>query len=127
MKSKYSALLLLVLMMPLALPAASKNSAKVTFEDRVTVGGTQVPAGDYRVQWEGTGTSVVARFMQGDKVIASAPATLVQANSPYDEAVDLTPGDNNSKILHAIEWRNKSLRFDQANGPLASATGNTEK
>lgn len=125
MKSKYSALLLLVLMMPLALSAASKNSAKVTFGDTVTIGGTQVPAGDYRVQWEGTGTSVVAKFMQGDKVIASAPATLVQANSPYDQAVDLTPGDNNSQVLHAIEWSHRSLQFDQANG--SSLAANAEK
>jgi len=128
MKSKCSVLLSLVLMMPLASSAASKNSAKVTFDDTVTVGGTQVPAGNYRVQWEGTGTSVTARIMQGDKVIASAPAILVHVKSPYsDEAVSVGPGDNNSKVLQAIEWSHQSLQFDQTSGSLASTVGNTQK
>jgi hypothetical protein len=127
MKAKYTTLLSLVLMAPLASSAASKNSARVTFEDAVTVGRTQVAAGSYRIQWEGTGPSVTARIMQRDKVIASAPATLVRARSPYDQAVYVEPGDNESKILKAIEWSHQSLQFDQTGGSLASTAGNAKK
>jgi hypothetical protein len=124
MKSKHALLFSLVLMMPLALSAASTNSSKVTFDETVIVGGTQVPAGDYRVQWEGTGSSVEVSIIQGKKVIASAPATLVHERSPYgEEAVQVSPGD---RVLRGIKWSHQSLNFDQAGGP-STATDNTNK
>src|SRR5438105_3709756 len=83
-RMKYTAILALLLMAPAALLAAPKNSANVTFTETVTINGTQIPAGDYRVQWQGTGTAVEASILQGKQVLASAPATLVNAKNEYD-------------------------------------------
>jgi hypothetical protein len=114
MKSKYTALLSLVLMMtPLSLLAASHYSQSVTISDPVTVGGTQVPAGTYRVQWDGTGT-VTATIQKGKKVVASVPATATTSKSNYDGALET---DGNT--LQGIDWHNVSLRF---NGAAAAAT-----
>jgi len=117
MKLKRATLFSLVLLMPLWTFASSKNSAKVTFESNVMLGDTQIPAGDYRVQWEGNGTSVKVSILQGKKVIVTAPATLVEGDTPYDQSVELKRGVNNSQVVQTIEWRNRSLRFDQAEGP----------
>lgn len=125
---KYTAILALMLMVSVALLAAPKNSASVTFPEAVTVNGTQVPAGDYRVEWHGTGTAVEASILHGKQVVASAPATLVNAKNDYEGAIETSDGQNNSKILQAIDWSNRSLRFDQASTspPSTGAAGATE-
>jgi len=112
---KHAVIVALMLMTPVALLAAPKNSASIRFTETVTINGTQVPAGNYRVQWQGTGASVEASILQGKKVLATAPATLVNGKSDYDGAVELRAGENHSKILEAIDWTNRSLRFDQGN------------
>jgi hypothetical protein len=114
MKSKYTAILSLVLLMtPLSLLAAPHYSQSVTLSDSVTVGGTQVPAGNYKVQWDGTG-SVNATIVQGKKVVATVPATVTEAKSNYDGALQ-TEG----KTLQGIDWHKVSIRF---NGSAAGAT-----
>jgi len=119
----------LMLIIPATVFAAPKNSANITFDMPVTVNGTQVPAGEYRVEWQGTGTSVQANFLQGKKVVASAPATLINGKTQYEGAVEVKQADNNSNILEAIDWSNRSLRFDQQNGGPAGSgptTGTSE-
>ena len=121
---KYAAIVALMLMPPVALLAAPKNSANITFTETVTINGASVPPGDYHVVWQGTGPSVEATILQGKKVLASAPATLISAKSEYDGAVETTEGPNSSKILQAIDWSNRSLRFDQDNSTSTTGAGN---
>jgi len=116
MKSKHTLLLSFMLMMPLALLAAAKNWAKVTFEQTVIVNGTQIPPGDYRVQWEGIGSSVRVNIMHGKETIATASARVIQEKSPYDAAIYL----NKENIIQSIEWRNQTVQFDQ--GDVSSST-----
>ena len=112
-----------MLMMPLALPAASKNKASITFEDTVIVNGTQIPPGDYRVQWEGTGSSVRVSIMKERETIATAPATVIQEKSPYnDTAIRFTNGNT----VQDIEWRNQMIRFDQVNASSSTSASSTK-
>ena len=113
-------ILTIMLIVPLALHAASKDRAKVTFDERVTIGGTQIPAGDYYVQWEGTGPSVAVTITKDKKVVASAPATLVEGKTAYDEAVALRK-EGNTMVVRFINWKERSLYFDQADAPSGSA------
>lgn len=117
MKTKYSALLSLVLMAAPMVFAAQHNSENVTLPDAVTVGGTEVPAGTYRVEWDGTG-SVTATIVKGKKVLASVPATVVAAKGNYDGAID-----TDGKTLQGIQWRKTSLQFSpNASTPAAATT-----
>src|SRR5579864_423409 len=118
---KYMAIAVFLLMVPMALFAAPKNSINVTFNETVTVNGTQVPPGDYRVEWQGTDAAVEASIVKGKKVVATAPATLVNAKTQYDGAVEMADGPNNLKVLQAIDWSNRSLRFDQGNSSTGAA------
>jgi hypothetical protein len=122
---KYTAIVALMLMAPVALLAAPKDSASITFTETLTVNGTAVPPGDYHIVWQGTGPSVEATILQGKKVVASAPATLVNAKTQYDGAIETSDGSNNSKVLEAIDWSNRSLRFGQTNAssPSTSTSG----
>lgn len=118
MKTRFSAALSLILMLtPLSLLAASRYSQTVKFPDSVTVGGTQVPAGTYRVQWDGTGT-VTASIVQGKKVVATAPANVVQTKTGFNGAIQ-----TDGKDLQGILWPSLSIEF--AHAPTASsASGN---
>ena len=121
---KYTAIVALMLMAPVVLLAAPKNSANVTFTETVTINGASVPPGDYHVVWQGTGPSVEATILQGKNVVASSPATLVDAQSEYDGAVETSDGNNNSKVLEAIDWSKRSLRFGRGNADsTTSAVG----
>ena len=117
---KYAAIVALMLTAPVALLAAPKDSGNVTFTEAVTINGASVPPGDYHVVWQGTGSSVEATILQGKKELASAPATLVNAKTQHDGAVETSDGSNNSKVLEAIDWSNRSLRFGQANASSPS-------
>ena len=122
---KYKLVAALMLMAPVALLAAPKDSANVTFTQTVNINGIAVPPGDYHVVWQGTAPSVEATILQGKKVVASAPATLVNAKTQYDGAVETSDGNDSSKVLEAIDWSKQSLRFGEANGssPATSVAG----
>ncbi len=117
---KYTAIVALMLMVPIALLAAPKDSANITFTETVTINGTAVPPGDYHIVWQGTGPSVEATILQGKNVLATAPATLVNAKTQYDGAIETSDGNDNSKVLEAIDWSNRSLRFGQENASSPS-------
>lgn len=57
----YCALVLALLSVP---AFAAKNSKSVNFPEAVTVGSTQLPAGDYSVTWNGTGSNVQVTIQQ---------------------------------------------------------------
>jgi hypothetical protein len=119
---KYTTIFALMLMVPVVLLAAPKNSANVTFTEPVTINGTAVPPGDYHIVWQGTGPTVEATILQGKKVFASSTAMLVIAKSEYDGAVETSDGNGNAKVLKAIDWSKRSLRFDQENATSPSST-----
>jgi hypothetical protein len=94
-------------MMPFALPAASRNWDNVTFENTVIVNGTQIPPGNYRVQWDGTGSSVRVSVIQKKETIATAPATVIQERSPYETAIHFT---NGNVVQYRMEKPDGSIR-----------------
>ena len=119
MKVKLAALpLLFVLTLSLAslaLAKGPKDSEHITITDQgVMVSGTELKPGDYHITWEGTGSVVQVTFKRGDKVVVTTAARLVNESSPYDGALQLKSMDNNTKVLEGIQWKKKSLVFDQS-------------
>jgi hypothetical protein len=87
--------------------AADKGSMKVF--DPTVVNGTQLSPGDYGLQWEGTGSNVQLKILQGKKVIATTSATLVQLNAPASQNMVATRNtDNHAKTLSGVSFRGKS-------------------
>ena len=91
----------------------SKESEHITLSDPVMVAGTLLKAGDYRIVWEGTGPVVQVTFKRGDKVVVTTSARLVNESSPYDGALQMKTMDSNVMVLQGIQWKKKSLVFDQ--------------
>jgi len=115
MKNKFTAVLSLALFLtPLSMFAAAKNSQNVHFTEAVTVNGTEIPAGNYKVEWEGSGATT-ATINQGKKVLATVPATVTPSKSAYDAALE-TEGKN----LQGIQFKNQTIRFNGSSAASAS-------
>jgi hypothetical protein len=73
----------------LASSAFASNKGSLQVRETVEVNGQQLPAGDYQVRWDGTGSDVEVSFMQGKKEVAKTSAKLVALDKPYgyDSAV----------------------------------------
>ena len=61
--------------------AGPRNSANIELDQPVTIAGTQLAPGQYKLIWEGNGPNVNVSFVEGKKTVATAPAKLV-SNPP---------------------------------------------
>lgn len=114
-RSLFLALLLVVI--PVFSFAATRKS--ITLSEPVAVGNTVLKPGDYKVEWDGSGSNVQVKFMQNNKEVATAPATVENTKSGYDGALDLTGATSGTRQLRAIDFKDTSIKFGQG----SSSTG----
>ncbi len=81
--------LVLGLAVLVATGAFASNRVSLHVGEAVEVNGQQLPAGDYQVRWQGSGSNVELTFMQGTKEVAKTSAKeVVLGQAPdYDAAV----------------------------------------
>jgi hypothetical protein len=112
----------------MAVSAFAANKGALAVSSPVNVGGKQIAAGEYSIQWEGSGPNVEASIMKGKKVVASAPARIVELNqsAPSDSAV-LKTNENGSRELAQARFSGKkfALEFGEQGG--AAAAGASSK
>ena len=100
----YAALLALV-----SVPVfAAKNSANVTIPHAVTVGTTQLPAGEYKVTWSETGSNAQVTLTRGTSVV-KLPAKVVEQK--HDNVTVLTNNKGGTEILQGINLTKVSVEF----------------
>ncbi len=102
--------------------AATKRSLQLT--DPVTVNGTTLKAGDYKVEWEGNGPNVELNIIQGKNVVAKVPAHVVELQSPAANDAALTRGsDNGPRTLTGVRFEGKKTALDFGDGGDSMASG----
>jgi opacity protein-like surface antigen len=100
----YAALLAL-----LSCPAfAAKNSEKVIIAHPVTVGATQLPAGEYKVTWSETSSNAQVTLTHGTSVV-KLPAKVVEQK--HDNVTVLTDNKGGTEILKGINFTKVSVEF----------------
>jgi hypothetical protein len=103
---KYSALLVFVAFsLSSGVFAKDRNEGKFSLTEAAQIGSTQLKAGDYKVTWEGTGSDVQVKILQGKDVVATTSAKLVNRSLPQD-AVTLG-GTSGRKTLEEIDFAGK--------------------
>lgn len=65
--------------------AGNSNKKSLHLYENVTVEGKQLPAGDYRVEWTGTGSDVTLNILKGKETVASVPARIVPVNVAFQQ------------------------------------------
>jgi hypothetical protein len=103
------------------------NKGQLQLNDPLTINGKQLAAGEYRLQWEGTGSSVELSILRGKTVVASVPARLVDLDRPAQ--ADLTivrMNADGSKALSEIRFGGKkySLAIGNESAKVDSTDGN---
>jgi hypothetical protein len=107
----------------MAAAAFAANKGTLAVSTPINVGGKQLAAGEYSVQWDGSGPNVEASIMKGRKVLATAPAHMVELNqsASSDSAVLRTNGDGSHDLAQArFSGKKFALEFGEQGGAAAS-------
>ena len=95
-----------------------------------SVGGTQLKAGSYTVQWDGQGEQVQLQILQGKKTLATVPAHMVKIDHPMrDNSVMVTPNSDGSQSVTRINFSKKdfALELDGEGGSGSGAGAGASK
>ena len=91
--------------------AKDKNETRITLSHSVQVGMTQLKPGDYKLQWDGSGSKVQVKFLKGKDVVATVPAKLEQAKNPQGTDAIETSDVSNVSTLIGLTSRMASSRW----------------
>jgi hypothetical protein len=117
------------LVMGLALLLASSafavTKASMTLINPASINGTKLKAGDYKLQWDGSGPSVEVGIMQGKNVIAKVPGKLVDLSAPaQNNAAIVQKGEDGNNTLAGARFEGKkySLQLGEASDGMQAGS-----
>ena len=108
----------------LASAAFAGEKASVKVYETVKVNGKSIPAGDYNVSWEGTGSNVQVSIQKGKETIATLPGQLEASNSaPASTGYSTRKEGDGSKSITTVFFAGKkyTLNLDQQSAASAQA------
>lgn len=108
----YCALILALLSAP---AFAAKNTQTVNFPDAVKVGASQLPAGDYKVSWDGTGSNVQVTLEQkGVHHPATATVTAKVEQSKNNHNGFILNSQGGANTIETMQFTKYNLTFTPA-------------
>ncbi|MBZ5681858.1 MAG: hypothetical protein LAO24_17310 [Acidobacteriia bacterium] len=91
--------------------AATKGSLQLNHP--VSVNGTQLKAGEYKVQWDGNGPNVEVSIIQGKNVVVKVPAHVVDLNTPsQNDAAVVQKNNDGSSTLAGVRFGGKKIALE---------------
>jgi hypothetical protein len=123
-KTKFTAgLLTISLLLAASAFAGNTNKGTLQLTDTVTVGGKQLPAGKYRVEWAGSGATVEVSISDGRETLAKVPAQVLplekaETTSGYTISTDQA----GNKALTEIFFGGKKYQLSIGEASAATAT-----
>jgi hypothetical protein len=106
-----SAVMSLALLVASGAFAATK--ANLTLNSPTTVNGTKLKAGDYKLEWDGSGPNVEVSVVQGKKVIAKVPGKVVELSTPaLNDAAVVNKNDDGTTSLAGARFQGKKYGLD---------------
>lgn len=102
--------LLLGLALVVASSAFAANQGSLQVQEPFTVSGQHLPAGEYKVKWEGTGSDVQVSILKGGKVVATSPAHILELkDSASQDSAVVRHNDDGSRSLAEIRFSGKKV------------------
>jgi hypothetical protein len=117
-----SKLVVLVVSLLLTVGAFAGDTHKASLQtlDTLQVNGKSLPAGEYKVTWEGNGPAVQLNILKNGQVVATSSAQVVELNNkPANDAAVTAVNPDGTKTLQEIRFAGKKFAF--ALGPSAQA------
>ncbi len=127
-RTKFTAgLLTFSLLLAASAIAGNANKGTLQLTDTVIVGGKQLPAGKYRVEWAGSGSTVEVSISDGRETLAKVPAQVLplekaQTTSGYTISTDQA----GNKALTEIFFGGKKYQLSIGEASAATATPSDE-
>jgi len=91
--------------------AATKGSLQISHP--VMVNGTTLKPGDYKVEWENSGSNVEVSIMQGKSVLAKTTAHQVELAAPAsNDAIVIVKNDNGTSSLTGLRFEGKQFGLE---------------
>jgi len=104
---------------------ASSNKGSLQTLSAVTVSGKTLPAGDYSLNWQGSGSNVQLNILKGKKVIATTPARLVDlSQAPASDVAIIKSNTDGSRSLQEVRFGGKKYAL-QIGEEAGSSEGTT--
>jgi hypothetical protein len=111
----------------LASSAFAVTKANLQIFNPVTVNGTKLKPGEYKVQWDGSGPNVELSIMQGNNVLAKVPARLIQLDQPAnDDAAVTRKNDNGPNTLAGVRFHGKKFALELGEASEGMQTGSSK-
>jgi len=101
------------LALTLASSAFAASKANLTLNNPTSINGTSLKAGEYKLQWDGSGPNVEVSIMQGKKVIAKVAAKVVDLNqSSASDAALLKQNGDGTTTLTGVRFQGKKFALE---------------
>ena len=114
-------LLMFSLLLAASAVAGNTNKGTLNVGETVTVGGKQLPAGRYQVEWAGTGSNVELSISDGRDTVAKVPAQVLPLKKAEAESGYSTNTDQaGNKALTGIFFGGK--KYELSIGEASAAT-----
>jgi hypothetical protein len=110
----------------LASNAFAATKANLQLGNPVLVNGTTLKAGDYKVQWEGSG-NVELTIMQGKNVLAKVPARVIELQTPAgNDAAVTRKNESGPNTLAGLRFQGKKLALELGDATEAMSGGSSK-
>jgi hypothetical protein len=111
----------------LATSAFASDKGKLQINHPVTVNGTTLKPGDYKLEWTGSAGNVELSIIQGKNVLAKVPAHVVDLNSPSaSDAAVVNNGDNGTKTLAGVRFEGKKFALELGDSSDSMQAGSSK-
>jgi ABC-type nitrate/sulfonate/bicarbonate transport system substrate-binding protein len=105
--------LVMGLILVLASGAFAATKATLSLQSATTINGTTLKAGEYKLEWDGSGPNVEVSIKQGRTVLAKVPAKVVElgATSPNNAAL-VKKNDDGSRTLAGARFEGRKIALE---------------
>jgi hypothetical protein len=97
----------------LASSAFAATKASLNLQHPTIVNGTKLKAGDYKLEWDGSGPNVEVSIIQGKNVLTKVPAKVVDLSSPsQNSAAVVTLNSDGTSTLSGARFEGKRFALE---------------
>jgi hypothetical protein len=104
--------------------AASK--ANFTLNSDASVNGTKLKAGDYKLEWDGTGPNVEVSILKGKKVVAKVPAKVVDLDRASTNDAAVLKQNGGDSTLAGVRFQGKKYALELGEGGDGMQAGSSK-
>jgi len=107
--------------------AFAATKANLSLQNPTVINGTKLKAGDYKLQWEGSGPNVELSIMQGKTVFAKVAAKVVDLNSPAQaNATVVKHNDDGTSTLTGARFEGKKFALEMGDSSDGMQAGSSK-